>query len=231
MIDYEARQQAKKERLKERAKEVRAQSDSRQDESRRLANQMEFGQPILVGHHSERRHRSDLEKARRNMDKAIALSRYANDLEARAEAVGTGGISSDDPEAVDKLERKLLEKQEAHAFMVAKNKDAREMGQPSPFMAYQLSNSNNNIRSIKQRIEQLQRTASRPAAEPVTGDGWTMTEEDNRIMFIFDGKPSEERRALLKANAFLWSPSRGAWVRKITPNARYAVKHFIIPKL
>ncbi|MNT54138.1 hypothetical protein D3C72_1912720 [compost metagenome] len=43
--------------------------------------------------------------------------------------------------------------------------------------------------------------------------------DENRIMFIFDGKPEDAIRAALKARAFKWSPSRGAWVRKITANA------------
>jgi len=41
-------------------------------------------------------------------------------------------------------------------------------------------------------------------------------------MFIFDGKPEAEKRALLKSHAFKWSPSRNAWVRQLTGNARYA---------
>ena len=42
--------------------------------------------------------------------------------------------------------------------------------------------------------------------------------KEERIQFIFDGKPSEEIRNILKGNAFKWAPSAGAWQRKNTPN-------------
>ncbi|MNW12046.1 hypothetical protein D3C71_2096330 [compost metagenome] len=41
-------------------------------------------------------------------------------------------------------------------------------------------------------------------------------------MFVFDGKPSQEVRDLLKRNAFKWSPSRNAWVRQLTGSGIYA---------
>lgn len=45
-----------------------------------------FGQPILVGHHSERRHRNDLARSHRHMDNAVAASDQAKDAERRAAA-------------------------------------------------------------------------------------------------------------------------------------------------
>jgi Domain of unknown function (DUF3560) len=226
MNEYEERQQAKKERLQAAAARTAEKADRLSQEGWESLRQIPFGQPILVGHHSEKSDRAYRGRAVGKIDRSVELSKHADELAARAEAVGTGGISSDDPEAIQKLEAKLLEKQEAHAFMVQKNKEARSLGQTRPFMAYQLSNSNNNIRSIKQRIEQLQRMASAPKAEPIEGSGWKMTEdaEENRIVLKFTEKPNEERRTLLRSYAFLWSPIRGAWVRKITPNARYAAK-------
>jgi hypothetical protein len=229
MNPYEERQQAKKERLLKAAANRRAKDDVAQAAAHRHIELVPFGQPILVGHHSEKRHRAEIARFNANMDKAVNLHKEASELERRAAHIGDAGISSDDPEAVAKLETKLLQKQESHALMVERNKEARAMGQPRPFMAYQLSNSNNNIRSIKERIQQLQRTVTRAKAEPVEGDGWTMNEdtEENRIILKFTEKPNEERRALLRSYAFLWSPSRGAWVRKITPNARYAARHLL----
>ena len=40
--------------------------------------------------------------------------------------------------------------------------------------------------------------------------------EAMRIQLIFDGKPDEETRALLKSNGFHWSPSFGAWQKQLT---------------
>lgn len=44
-----------------------------------------------------------------------------------------------------------------------------------------------------------------------------------RLQIFFDDKPDDQVRALLKANGFRWSPSRGAWQRQLTGNARHAL--------
>ena len=45
-----------------------------------------------------------------------------------------------------------------------------------------------------------------------------------RVQFIFDDKPDEETRELLKANGFRWAPSQGAWQRQLTPAGKAAAK-------
>ena len=42
---------------------------------------------------------------------------------------------------------------------------------------------------------------------------------ENRIQFIFPEKPAIEYRDILKKYSFKWSPTRKAWVRKLTQNA------------
>jgi hypothetical protein len=51
-----------------------------------IASYIPPGQPILVGHHSEKRHRRDLAKIDRNMRKAINESEYAQRLSDRAQS-------------------------------------------------------------------------------------------------------------------------------------------------
>jgi|GEM_PF-6662192 len=48
-----------------------------------IMDMIPLGQPILVGHHSERRHRSDIEKMRRNMDKLCEEQKLAKHLSAK----------------------------------------------------------------------------------------------------------------------------------------------------
>ena len=48
--------------------------------------------------------------------------------------------------------------------------------------------------------------------------------EENRIQFIFDGKPSEEIRRILKSNGFRWALSQEAWQRKMSGNAFYSAR-------
>lgn len=48
--------------------------------------------------------------------------------------------------------------------------------------------------------------------------------DENRVQIFFDDKPGEEIRDLLKANNFRWAPSKKAWQRKLTINARAAAE-------
>ena len=51
--------------------------------------------------------------------------------------------------------------------------------------------------------------------------------DEMRVQFIFDGKPDEETRSLLKYWGFRWAPSQGAWQRQLTSNGKYAAKEVI----
>lgn len=84
-----------------------------------------FGQPILVGHHSEGKHRRVIEKARKAMDTCVEESKRADDLRRRADAVGTGGISSDDPEAIQKIREQIEQAEKTQDQMKAANKIIR----------------------------------------------------------------------------------------------------------
>jgi len=92
------------------------------------------------------------------------------------------------------------------------------------FASYQLSNNNANISRIKKRIAALIQEDSRPAAEPVSGKGFTIEEhaEENRIWVLFDVKPPRETCQMMRQNGFKWSPTRGAWIRNLNNAGRYA---------
>lgn len=105
---YYERQDAKKDRLTARAAKVRGQAASALATERRISDAIPLGQPILVGHHSEKRHRRDIERMDALFRRHIELSDKAADLERRANAVGaSGAISSDNPEALDLLRAKV----------------------------------------------------------------------------------------------------------------------------
>lgn len=48
--------------------------------------------------------------------------------------------------------------------------------------------------------------------------------ELNRLQLIFEGKPSDEIREILKRNGFKWSPKNTAWQRQLTQNALYSLE-------
>lgn len=92
-----------------------------------------------------------------------------------------------------------------------------------PFPTYELTNSNANIKRVKQRIETLEAVKASKSIEEER-DGYTYREnaEAMRVQLRFDGKPDDETRALLKRNGFRWAPSLGVWQRQLNDNGKYA---------
>ena len=92
-----------------------------------------------------------------------------------------------------------------------------------PFPTYELTNSNANIKRVKQRIETLEAVKASKSIEE-EHDGYTYREnaEAMRVQLRFDGKPDDETRALLKRNGFRWAPSLGVWQRQLNDNGKYA---------
>lgn len=221
MNTYEQKVQEKRERYADLAVRKRQESDAAYQKSRAISDMIPFGQPILVGHHSERGHRRDIEKINSNMRKSIELSEIAGYYEKKAENYGENGISSEDPEALDKLKEKLAAAVKEHEIMKQARKKDKEL-----VPSYCLTNSNGRIRAIRQRIETLERMQTR---EQITasGDGWKIYEDDSRICYESNGKPGQETIAKLKHRGFKWSPTRTAWVRLTTPNALYSTKWLI----
>ena len=183
--------------------------------------------------------------------KSINADKQADELERRANAVGTGGISGLDEEALPKLKEKLARLESNQELMKNANKQYKFGGfdavtvlsdeikkelASAPFFnpdrplfeGYSLSNNLANIHRIKDRISTLEKTQLlTEKSENYKSDNLEMIYDDARIQFIFDGKPADEVITLLKRAAFKWSPSRTAWVRQLTPNAIHAARCLI----
>ena len=252
MNDYEAKLEARRERYEEKAEQLRVEAKRLHQRAHEMADVIPFGQPILVGHYSEGRDRRYRERIHNTFGKAFATMDKANHYEQKAASVGTGGISSDDPDAVVKLKEKLESLQRNHEWMknvnaaIRKGKtpdkqipalvalgmteaEAQELLKPDycgriGIAPYSLQNNNANIRRVEQRIRELERAAERNVTVEREGNGYTYREDadENRVMFLFDGKPEEATRKLLKAYGFKWSPTRTAWVRMLNNAGRYA---------
>ena len=65
-------------------------------------------------------------------------------------------------------------------------------------------------------------------AETVTINGETAkiirNKDEMRLQLVFDGKPAEKTREILKSNGFRWAPSQSAWQRLLNDNAEYALR-------
>ena len=246
MNAYEARQEARRERYEDRAAKAQGDSNMIYKRARTMAELIPFGQPILAGHHSEGRDRNYRNKIHNTFGKAFALQNKATHYAKKAASIGSGGISSDDPDAIDKLRAELASLERAQVSMKAANKAIRANKTPETqlaalvvlgftearatqllekdfggrigFASYSLTNNNANIRRIAGRIAELEKHRQRTGTEQA-GNGFVYREdiEENRVMFIFEGKPDEATRKVLKANGFKWSPSRDGkpWVRQL----------------
>jgi hypothetical protein len=228
MNSYEQKQAARKERYQNRAGKLSQKATALHDAGMEALKAIPFGQPVMPDHHSYKSDIAYRSRAVGKIEKSFEISNKADYYEQKAESVGTGGISSDDPDSIDKLEEKLMKLQETHKKMKDMNAEARKNGTEKPCPTWMLSNSTGNIRNVTKRIEELKERKNLVPREVVT-DLFTMKEdiEDNRILFIFEGKPEEEVRKVLKGRGFKWSPSRGAWVRQLNGNGRFAAKYVI----
>ena len=167
-------------------------------------------------------------------------------------STGMGGISADDPQAVQKLEKKLESLEKSQETMKAVNAYYRKHktldGCPhlsseqleklkadmasswhlgdKPFATWALSNNSAEIRRVKDRIKSLSQQ------KEIGFVGWEFdggkveaNTEANRLQIFFEDKPDEATREALKNNGFRWSPKVGAWQRQLTSNAYYAADY------
>lgn len=222
--DYEERKQRKIDRAKELAEKRQSEADASFGAARKIGSMIPFGQPILVGHHSEGHHRRDAERIHTNMRKGVENEKKANFHAERAERLENDRtISSDDPNALNRLEEKLQKLIAKQEFMKAENKKT-----PGKFESFRLSNNNANIRRIKQRIEQLMRIdAMESTDEVINGIRIFRNVPGNRMQLFFPDKPSDEIRSILKANGFRWSPLEGAWQRQLGDGVTELTKRLI----
>ena len=250
---YKERQDTKKEKQVELSLKASNLANQKHQESNKLSRAFDMGQPILVGHHSEKKARRLQETMHNKIRQSIELDKKAEYHQAKADSTGGGGIASDDPEAIDKIKaklNKLVKLQEDMKFcnkiirssypnkverIMEKTQIPRDKAEQLfmkdawggiGFPHCTLTNNNNKIKQAKKRIEALENMHNSGTIDE-RGDGWIAFMDDGRIHIDFDIKPEEEVRSLLKQYGFKWSPKRKTWVRKITPNAVYKTQQLL----
>lgn len=252
MNDYEQRQEDRRQRYLDRAEKADKRSADAHRQVKAISDMIPFGQPILVGHHSEKRHRADIKRMDNGMRRAIAESDKSDHYQQKAESVGKAGISSDDPGAVVKLKEKLQGLVNGQSYMKQVNvahkrylKDPTSLEgsqlpekaiftiknyvpayswEPHPFPPYAMSNGNANIANVKKRIAKLEAAADMVEAEPIQGEGFKIIEskEENRVLFDFDKKPSREVCQIMRRNGWKWNRRLVAWSRHLNQAGRYS---------
>lgn len=101
---------ARLERRQQWAESRDKQSQSAFDGVQRISSNIPFGQPILVGHHSERHARADARRMDNGMRKSVECSQMADHHRSKAQGIETqlaNTIFSDDENAVESLQAKI----------------------------------------------------------------------------------------------------------------------------
>lgn len=167
-------------------------------------------------------------------------------------------IYSDDALAIEKLEAKieslkeLQEKMKAVNYYYRKNKKlegcelltSEELRKikinmeihtwdNAPFAQYELTNNNQNIHRLEDRLSTLKKLKERASQQTenkyIQIEGLKVVEDgtDMRIRLIFDEIPNENIRSKLKYHGFKWSPKNNAWQRQLTTNGIYSTKKLL----
>jgi hypothetical protein len=243
--DFEQRREKRISNAQNRAIKNKAEAENLYNKAKEMAGFIPFGQPILAGHHSEKRDRNYRDRIHNTFGKSFEKMDKSAYYEDKAESIANNNaISSDDPNAIGKLTEYLKKLRDTQEFMKSANKCIKkkdkaaflnlpfateklweELNTPDcfkclGFASYKLTNNNANIRRVEQRISQLKKVENRQEVDrTINGIRIYENKEANRLQIYFEGKPSEEIRKRLKKRGFRWSPSEGAWQRHISNDA------------
>jgi len=111
-MTYRDRRRARAERLRGWAEKNDAKAAAAGETARAMADAIPFGQPILVGHHSEGRDRRYRSRIGRTMSRSIETSDKAREQRRRADSIDAAAdraIYRDDPDARERLTAKLAD--------------------------------------------------------------------------------------------------------------------------
>ena len=194
---------------------------------------IEPGQPILVGHHSERRHRKALDRSWAAMGASVEASERAQHHARKADGLRRqldNSIFSDDADAIEKLEAKIAEETAAaercNAINRAWRKGGRELvaekfGEGTAKVAersaasyswlrtkpFDATSNRAEARRCKLRIEEIKRRQAK--SEQAEAAGGVAIAGCEHVSVTFAEKPDWEVRRDLKAAGFRWSG--GSW--------------------
>ncbi len=186
MNAYEQKIEARKERYRALAEKSRTRAKALIERAASMASIIPFGQPILVGHHSEGRDRRYRARIGQTMAKGTDLLKRADYYGRRAVSGNDYAISADDPDAVEKLKERVEGLKSSQERMKAANAAIRKHQKAGPeaqraalevlgfkpeqaksliapdcmgtvgFASYSLSNNTANIRRLEARIKSLE---------------------------------------------------------------------------
>jgi hypothetical protein len=231
------RMERRLEKRTEWAEKREASAQATFDQAHTMADAIPFGQPIIAGHHSERRDRNYRARIDAAMGRGVTDSRMAEHHANRAQGIARQldtSVFSDDEDAIERLRERIAEREARRDRIKAFNASCRK-GTPNPSLltererdelagtrrvaAYQLSkgggfpnyaltNLGATIRKDKERIADIERRAKRTADAKDNG-GAAVQVIGDYCTITFAEKPEREILNALKAAGFHWGA--GSW--------------------
>ena len=228
---------AKKEHYENMAVKNTERAIETHEQAQKMASIIPFGQPILVGHHSEKSDRRYRARITKKFEKSFEQTQKAEYYNDKAASSGKGGIMSDDPEAVIKLKEKIHALEKTRNEYKAINKivgskklthdekvkklmlsitiseiSAKKLLEPEygrmGIPSYKLTNLGATLRKAKERLNYMIKEESRENFNHKFDNGIEVKEENGRINIYFGYKPDEEIRNIIKHHPFGFKWSR-----------------------
>jgi hypothetical protein len=255
--NFEERKQNRIDHAQRMAAKSESESDAAYNKATQIGSMIPMGQPILVGHHSERKHRAALRKIDNAMRQSVENSNKSKYYTEKAESIESNtAIFSDDPNALDKLRDKLQALTKLQQLMKDTNNILRKkktfedraealkemgfsdervvvlltpvLGNGVGFPSYKLTNNNANIKRLQKRVSQLEAISALQTTEETINDTRILFNvEANRVQIIFPSIPAEETREKLKRSGFRWCRSEGAWQRHLNTYALQLAREIV----
>lgn len=146
-IDSQTRAANKASKLEGYAANAEKRSDQYYEASQEGKDFLALGEPIKVGHHSERRHRKLIERNWERMGKSVAESEKAEEYKRRAEywAKRANKIDLSMPDCLEYFEEELRKAKEEHQFL----KDNPSKRPHSMSLQY----ANKKVKDLKEKVD------------------------------------------------------------------------------
>jgi hypothetical protein len=227
----------KLEKRLEWADKAETRSEALSNQSHQMMSIIPMGQPILVGHHSEKRDRNYRNRAWNKMGKAVEQGKLADHHQSAAAGIEhalENSIFSDDSDAVEALEKRIAAREAERERMKLINKlykksdseglkalgidlealkkrlaEAGGYWGKAPHLPYELSNLGGRITADKKRLEAVKTRQRRTAEAEAAPGGMVIKTGNGYAQVTFAEKPAREILDALRGAGFHWSG--GSW--------------------
>ena len=231
------RLEAKLERRHEWAEKAATRSTQAFNHAHELTANIPFGQPVLIGHHSQHRHERTLDRSWSAMGKACELSNLAEHHESKAAGLEIAldkTIFSDDSDAIEAIQERIATNEAKREEMKKINGLYRKADVAglaalgvdyetlkvklaglgawfgkAPHMPYEMQNLGQRITSDKKRIESIKMQNARKERAEAAGGVAIVRGAGGYAQVTFADKPDYSIIRALKDADFHWSG--GSW--------------------